>query len=113
MAHLSRWHLGQISLQDSSDATLLRACKDGDQIAWEILIRRYQRLIYSIPIRAGLNDERAAEVFQQVCRLLLERIPEVEHSGNVAGWLTHTAQRESLRQVFIARARTLSERLRS
>lgn len=42
-------------MRADDDAELVRACQRGDATAWETLVRRYQRLIYAIPRRAGLN----------------------------------------------------------
>ncbi len=86
-------------MNDEDDATLLRACQAGDAAAWEMLVRRYQRLIYAIPRRAGLNDDLAAEVFQQVCVILFQHLGRIEHPERLAGWLATTARRESLRQL--------------
>ncbi len=38
---------------DRSDSELVAACRRGDEDAWQELVLRYQRLIYTIPIRAG------------------------------------------------------------
>jgi DNA-directed RNA polymerase specialized sigma24 family protein len=46
-----------------SDAQLVKDCRRGDETAWETLVRRYQKLIYAIPRRAGLSEDQAAEVF--------------------------------------------------
>ncbi len=86
-------------MQDADDAQLLTACRQGDATAWEILIRRYQRLIYAIPRRAGLNDDGAAEVFQRVCVALLEHLHTIERPERLRSWLATTARRESWRQL--------------
>lgn len=86
------------------DAALLRACREGDPEAWETLVRRYQRLIYAIPRRAGLSDDLAAEVFQRVCVTLLEHLDRIAQPERLSAWLTTTARRESWRQLRIQRA---------
>lgn len=86
------------------DAALLRACRDGDPEAWEKLVRRYQRLIYTIPRRAGLNDELAAEVFQRVCVTLFEHLDRITQPERLSAWVTTTARRESWRQLRGQRA---------
>lgn len=78
---------------------LLRACRNGDATAWETLIRHYQRLIYAIPRRAGLNDDQAAEVFQRVCVTLFEHLDRIDRPDRLAAWLATTARRESWRQL--------------
>ncbi len=82
-----------------SDEALLRACRQGDPAAWERLIRRYQRLIYAIPRRAGLSDDLAAEVFQRVCVTLVEHLHRIERPDRLGAWLATTARRESWRQL--------------
>jgi hypothetical protein len=57
---------------EPSDEALILACRRGDAAAWETLIARYQRLVYSIPRRAGLDADLSAEVFQQVFTVLLQ-----------------------------------------
>jgi RNA polymerase sigma factor (sigma-70 family) len=86
-------------MNTDDDATLLQACQAGNAEAWEVLVRRYQRLIYAIPRRAGLNDDLTAEVFQQVCVILFEHLGRIEQPERLAGWLATTARRESLRQL--------------
>ena len=51
---------------EPTDEALVLACRRGDAAAWETLVARYQRLIYSIPRRAGLAEDLAADVFQHV-----------------------------------------------
>ena len=85
-------------MEASDDATLVRACRQGDRRAWETLIQRYQRLVYSIPRRAGLDDDQTAEVFQQVWVALLAHIERIEQPERIGAWLATAARRESWRQ---------------
>lgn len=80
-----------------SDEALVRACRRGDAAAWEALVARYQRLVYSIPRRAGLGEELSADVFQQVFAMLIEHIHRIEQPERISGWLATTARRESWR----------------
>lgn len=80
-----------------TDAELVRACIDGDQQAWEQLVQRYQRLVYSIPRRSGLDQDAAAEVFQRVFTSLVEHLDGLERPERVSAWLVTAAKRESWR----------------
>jgi RNA polymerase sigma factor (sigma-70 family) len=80
-----------------SDEMLLHACRRNDQAAWEALIARYQRLIYSIPRRAGLDAQQAADVFQQVFATLVEHLHRIERPDRLGPWLVTTARRETWR----------------
>ena len=74
---------------------LVLACRRGDTSAWEQLILRYQRLIYSIPRRAGLSEDVAAEVFQNVFAKLLEKLDQIEQPDRIKAWLVTSARRET------------------
>lgn len=83
-----------------SDEALVLACRRGDEAAWETLIGRFQRLIYSIPRRAGLDEDAAADVFQNVFASLVERLDRIEQPDRIHAWLVTTAKRETWRAVL-------------
>ncbi|HEU4391264.1 MAG TPA: sigma-70 family RNA polymerase sigma factor, partial [Blastocatellia bacterium] len=96
------------NLQDYAEQTdrdVVAACLDGDSVAWEALISRYQRLIYSIPIKSGLNSDDAADIFQSVCVKLLEKLRSLRDHEKLSSWLITTTTRESWR-VSALRRRT-------
>lgn len=80
------------------DAALIRACLRGDGHAWENLIERYERLIYSIPRRYGMSEADAAEVFQNVCITLLKQLDQLRDYEKLGAWLVTTTRRECWRQ---------------
>jgi RNA polymerase sigma factor (sigma-70 family) len=84
---------------EQSDRELLLACRRGDQAAWESLVRRYQRLIYTIPRRAGLHEDLAADVFQEVFATLFEKLDEIESPERLKAWLVTTARRKTWRSI--------------
>jgi RNA polymerase sigma factor (sigma-70 family) len=77
---------------ERSDAELVRACRNGDQLAWDSLVERYQRLIFAVPRRAGLTEEQAADVFQEVFLTLLQKIDEIEQPDKIRSWMVTTAK---------------------
>ena len=85
------------SRTELDDVALVALCLDGEESAWEILIHRYQRLIYSIPLKAGLGEEFAAEIFQAVCLRLVEHLAAIKDHGKLASWLITTTTRECWR----------------
>ncbi len=89
---------------ERTDEQLLLACRRGDEGAWEALVRRYQRLIYAIPRRAGLDEDAAAEVFQEVFATLLENADTIEQPSRLHAWLVTTAKRKTWRMVSRARS---------
>src|SRR5215216_4618202 len=84
-------------LRPREDQELIAACLDGDQSAWAALITLYQRLIYSIPIRARLSADDAADIFQSVCLKLYEKLSTLRDSEKISSWLITTTTRESWR----------------
>jgi RNA polymerase sigma factor (sigma-70 family) len=79
---------------EPSNEELIQACRRGDATAWETLVARYQRLVYSIPRRAGLDEDRSAEIFQRVFGKLVEHLDQIKQPARIGAWLITTAQRE-------------------
>jgi RNA polymerase sigma factor (sigma-70 family) len=97
---------------ETPDAQLVEACRRGDQAAWETLVRRYQRLVYSIPRRAGLDEQNAADVFQRVFASLFEQLDSLAQPDRVSAWLVTVSRRETVRmvrQVAVARGQLEGE----
>ena len=90
------------ALELLSDADLLQRCKDGQQTAWHVLVRRYQRLIYTIPRRAGLGEDEAADVFQNTFTRLFENRDRLQDPSRLRAWLVTTARRETLGLLALA-----------
>lgn len=82
-----------------SDEELIFACREGDRSAWEILVKRYERLIYAIPRRAGFDQDAAADVFQQVFLLLVKNLHRIKQPSQMQAWLVTTARRETLQMI--------------
>ncbi len=80
-------------LDAQSDAELIENCLKGNQNAWEALIRRYQNLIYSVPIRYHFSAPDAADVFQHVCVTLLEKLKTLRNTQTISSWLYITTKR--------------------
>ena len=79
------------------DPALVAACLAGDGRAWEAVVDRYGRLVYSIPRRAGLSEADADDVFQAVFVALLRALPGLRDQARLSSWLITTARRESWR----------------
>jgi RNA polymerase sigma factor (sigma-70 family) len=81
----------------ATDKELLISCRQGNESAWTVLVDRYQRLIYAIPRRAGLNEDQAGEVFQEVFVTLFEKMNEINEPDRLHAWLVTTARRKTWR----------------
>lgn len=87
----------QTTTKDLNDAELIEACRRGDAGAWERMVLRFERLIYTVPRRAGLSADDAADVFQIVFQRLHEHLDAISRPERVQAWLVTTARRETLR----------------
>jgi RNA polymerase sigma factor (sigma-70 family) len=79
------------------DRQLIADCLAGKHESWKILISRYQRLIYSIPLKNRLSPDDAADVFQAVCLKLFERLSTLRDQERLSSWLFTTTTRECWR----------------
>jgi RNA polymerase sigma factor (sigma-70 family) len=78
------------------DAELVAMCRAGRRGAWSTLVRRYQRLVHTVPRRAGLSAEAADDVLQATFTRLFEKLDTIEDPSRVRSWLVTTARRETL-----------------
>jgi len=88
-----------MTVHDSSedDAALVDRCRRGDATAWAVLVRRYQRLVYAVVMRAGFDEHGAADVFQTVFARLVQHLPTLTQPERLQAWIVTTAKREALR----------------
>lgn len=95
------------SLEEDPDTVLVDRCKRGDAAAWAALVQRYQRLVYAVARRGGLDEHGAADVFQTVFARLIEHLPRLSQPDRLQAWLVTTAKREVIRLSQLSR-RTVS-----
>src|SRR6266508_4299036 len=76
------------------DCDLVAACLAGEPAAWETLVARYQRLVYSIPMKARLSTDDAADIFQSVWLKLYEKLASLRDHEKLSSWLITTTTRE-------------------
>jgi RNA polymerase sigma factor (sigma-70 family) len=81
-----------------TDAALVARCQAGEQAAWGLLVKRYQRLVYTVVRRIGLDDHAAADVFQTVFSRLVTHLPRIADPSRLQAWIVTTAKREALLQ---------------
>jgi len=79
------------------DEWLVQGCIQGDAGAWERLIDKYKRLIYSIPIKYGASPDDAADVFQAVCIEALNSLPQLKNAQSLRSWLITLTIRQAYR----------------
>src|SRR6201998_4745946 len=80
-----------------SDARLVKECLSGSEEAWALLVEKYKALIYSVPVKFGLPQQEAAEVFQATCVELLQRLPELRKPQALPKWRSLVAHHQCYR----------------
>lgn len=78
-----------------SEQRLVKECLSGSEEAWAFFVERYKALIYSVPVKYGLPQQEAAEVFQATCVGL--RLPELRGPQALPTWLTLVAHHQCYR----------------
>ena len=82
----------------TEDAKLIRNCLAGRQSAWNQLVDRYSRLVYSIPIRVGFSSADADDIVQIVWGIVLRRLETLRDVERLPAWLIRTTYREAWRR---------------
>lgn len=78
---------------DPSNAALLDGCRQGDQLAWSALVRRYERLVYAIPLREGVDADVAGDIAQETFAELLRSINSIRDPERLGYWLSTVCRR--------------------
>ena len=89
-------HVPQSHESETDDRALLAACQRGEVGAWEQLLRRYERLVFSVARTSGLSADDAADITQITFSYLLQSLTKV-NAQSLGGWLATVARRHSWR----------------
>jgi RNA polymerase sigma factor (sigma-70 family) len=94
-----------------SDGDLIRRCRQGSRGAWQQLLTRYERLVYSIPLRYGLSRDDAADIAQITFTILIQSLDNLSEDSTLGSWLATVARRHTWRLLERNRREIASERL--
>ena len=83
-------------------AELVRAAAQGDQVAWDELVDRYNGLVWSVARSHRLSAVDASDVVQTTWLRLVEHLGRLQDPERVGAWLATTARRESLRTLRLS-----------
>lgn len=84
---------------DEAPAALVQACLAGDARAWQRLLERYMRLVYSVGVRHGLQADEVEEMAQETFAALALALPDLHAAEALPAWLLTTARRLCWRAV--------------
>jgi RNA polymerase sigma factor (sigma-70 family) len=89
--------MSDLDVADLDVTRLVKRAGTGDPRAWEHLIDKYGRLVWSITREFKLVESDAADVFQTTWMRLIEHVDRIQHPDRVGSWLAATARNECLR----------------
>jgi RNA polymerase sigma factor (sigma-70 family) len=93
------------------DRDLIRRCQQGNEGAWQQLLNKYERLVYSIPLRYGLSREEAADIAQNTFTILIESLDTLSEDSRLGAWLATVTRRHTWRLLERNRREVASEGL--
>lgn len=96
-------------MTDVSVTELFRRAEAGDQAAWNALVDRYTKLLWSVARAHRLGDADAADVVQTTWMRLVEHFGRIQDPACLPGWLATTARRECLRTLRSAGHRLFAD----
>jgi RNA polymerase sigma factor (sigma-70 family) len=76
---------------------LVKACQRGEPAAWDEVLDRFGRLIWSVALRLGLHQDEAEEVFQRTWVAIVEGIGNLRQPERLVSWIAGTARYQVLR----------------
>ncbi len=80
-----------------STTELVAATLQEDRAAWNAIVDRYQRLVWSVVRGYRLGDASSADVAQTVWLRLVENLDRIREPERLPSWLCATAKNEALR----------------
>src|SRR5207237_6470106 len=79
------------SWDEAPDALIIDACLEGDEKGWHVLVNRYKRLVYSIPLKWGLSPEDSVDIFQAVWLDCFRQLSSLRDLERLQPWLIRVA----------------------
>src|SRR5215470_1397064 len=96
-----------IALGDPCDEAVVLAAKRGDEDAFGMLVKRYQRKMFAVALRYASVREDAEDIVQQSFQKAFIHLDNFEGKSSFSTWLTRIAINEAL--MFLRRGRALRE----
>jgi RNA polymerase sigma factor (sigma-70 family) len=88
-----------MEVESPSLAETLAAAARGEQWAGEQLVRRYERLVWSVVRHFRLENNTAWDVYNTVFLRLWEHADRIRQPEALPGWLATTARNEAMRAI--------------
>jgi RNA polymerase sigma-70 factor (ECF subfamily) len=86
-------------MNDLDDKALVAQCKGGDTAAFEILVDRYQKVLYNVALRMLHNREDAMDASQTAFVKAYEKLDSYDPTYKFFSWIYKILVNESLNQI--------------
>ncbi len=73
-------------------AQAVKLCLEGDQGAWNMIIKSYSKLVYNIALNFTHNSDDAADIVQDIFLKLYQNLHKFNRGGNLKGWITQISK---------------------
>ena len=101
----SRGRFLSISYEEASDLELARQAREGDESAFEEILRRYSPRVFRIASRFFRQRSLVEEAAQEVFLKSFTELGKFEGRGSLEGWLTRIATNTCLNMLRSAKRR--------
>lgn len=85
--------------------TILERCRQGDDLAWEALVREYQSRIYGLAFHYMRNEEEARDAAQEIFVRLYQRLDRIEGHATFLPWLLRMGRNLCIDRIRRGKAR--------
>lgn len=92
--------IARTQVDDSlDDSSLVKACLNGDKRAYEVLLRRYQKLVYNVLYQMVHSHEMAADLTQETFLKAYRALGSFRTEGKFKPWLLRIATNTCLNAI--------------
>jgi RNA polymerase sigma-70 factor (ECF subfamily) len=85
--------------------TLLKRCRQGDELAWETLVRQFQARVFGLTYHYLRDREEARDVAQEAFIRIYRNLDKVEAAGNFTAWALRIARNCAIDRIRHRKAR--------
>jgi RNA polymerase sigma-70 factor (ECF subfamily) len=85
--------------------TLLERCRQGDGLAWEALVRRYQNRVYGLALHYMRNEDEARDLAQEIFIRIYRMLDRVGSAETFVPWMLRVGRNLCIDRIRRVRAR--------
>jgi RNA polymerase sigma-70 factor (ECF subfamily) len=86
-------------------ATLLERCREGNELAWEALVRGYQGRVFGLAVHYLGDPEEARDVAQEIFVRIFRKLDDCTDATRFVPWMLRVARNACIDQIRRRKAR--------